>query len=121
MLDNNGKKEITPKSLIREENSQEMSILLQKIFGSDNTPNFTKEQVDELLAQKREVTGYIHKDKIQESKDNKFYFVAIILFILIFSGGVLWKHPDLFNMVLGFLAGLFGGSLGGYGFASKNN
>ena len=39
-----------------EENSQELSILLHKVLGATNTPNFTKEQIDELLSQKRERT-----------------------------------------------------------------
>lgn len=103
----------------REEKSSEMSILLEKVLGSDNTPNFTKEQVDELLSQKREITGFIHNDKQQESWDSKFCFIVVLAFILIFSVLILWKKPDLFNEVLSFLAGLFGGGLGGYGLGSR--
>ena len=102
-----------------EENSQELSILLHKVLGATNTPNFTKEQIDELLSQKREITGYVHADKKQEAWDSKFYLTVIFLFVLVFSGLVLWKKPDSFGEVLSFLAGLFGGGLGGYGLASK--
>ncbi len=103
----------------REENSHEMSILLQKVLGADNTPNFTKEQVDELLSQKREITGYIHEDKKRESRDSKFYLLVVLIFVILFSGLVMWKKPDLFSEVLSFLTGAFGGGLGGYGIAQK--
>ena len=101
------------------ENTQELSVLLSKALGTDNTPEFTKEQVDELLSQKSKITDYIHEDRKQESWDNKFYLVIVVVFILLFSGLVLWKNPALFNEVLYFLAGLFGGGLGGYGLANK--
>ena len=81
----NDKKEISNSQNNREERSHELSILLQKVLGTDNSPDFTKEQIDELLSQKREITGYVHKDKIQESWDSKFYLVIILLFILILS------------------------------------
>jgi hypothetical protein len=94
-------------------------ILMQKVLGSDNSPDFTKEQVDELLSQKREITGYIHEDKKSDSWDNKFYLVAILIFVLLFSCLVLWKKPEFFSEVLSFLTGVFGGGLGGYGWANK--
>lgn len=96
-----------------------MSILMQKVLGADNTPDFTKEQVDELLSQKRQITGYVHDDKKRDSWDNKFYLVIVLIFVLIFSCLVLWKKPELFNETLSFLAGTFGGGLGGYGLASR--
>lgn len=108
------------KPAVRQEVSQELSILLQKVLGADNTPNFTKEQVDELLSQKREITKFIHEDKKSESRDGKFYLIIILAFILLFSGLVLWKKPELFSEVLSFLTGALGGGLGGYGLASKN-
>lgn len=117
MPDHEEKREISAKPVVHEENSHELSILLQKVLGADNNPNFTKEQVDELLSQKRETTGYIHKDKIRDSWDSKFYLITILTFILIFSSLILYKKPDLFNEVLSFLAGIFGGGLGGYGLA----
>ena len=104
---------------MHEEHSQELSILLQRVLGTDEAPALSAEQVDELLSQKREITRYIHEDRERESADNKWYFAGILLFILIFSGLVLKQRPDLFSEVLSFLAGLFGGGLGGYGFASK--
>jgi len=57
--------------------------------------------------------------KKQESKDNKFFFSIILVFVLVFSSVVLWQKPDLFGEVLSFLTGVFGGGLGGYGFASR--
>jgi hypothetical protein len=117
MSDNDEERGLT--TSVREENSQELSILLQKVLGADNTPDFTKEQVDELLSQKREITGYIHEDKKRYSSDNKLYFLGIFIFILLFSGLVLWKKPESFGEVLSFIAGLFGGGLGGYGLGSK--
>lgn len=113
------KSEVVPVHPAREENSHELSILLQKVLGADNTPNFTEKQVDELLSQKREITSFIHDDKHQHSWDSKFYLIVILVFILVFSGLVIWKKPDLFNEVLSFLVGAFGGSFGGYGLASR--
>lgn len=101
------------------QSSQELSILMQRVLGTDNTPEFTKEQVDELLSQKREVSKYIHEDKIRESKDSKFYIVIILLFVFAFSSLILFKRPELFSEVLSFLAGLFGGAFGGYGWSQR--
>lgn len=98
----------------REENSQEMSILMQKVLGSDNTPDFTEEQVDELLSQKRETTGYIHADKQRESYDNKFYIIVVCIFIFAFSALVLKFYAEVFPQVLSLAVGLFGGGAGGY-------
>lgn len=111
-------KEIIPHPVIRED-SHELSFLLQRVLGADNTPNFTEKQVDELLAQKREIAGFIHNDKKRESDDERFYLMVTLLFVVLFSGLVLWREPDLFKEVLTFLAGLFGGGLGGYGLASR--
>ncbi len=114
------KREVSVKSQVsREEKSQELNILLQKMFGSDKTPDLTKEQIDELLSQKREITRYIHEDKKQDSWDSKFYLVVVLLFTLALSGLVLWKKPDLLNEVLSFLGGLFGGGFAGYGVGSR--
>ncbi len=103
----------------REENSQELSILMQKILGTDSTPDFTKEQVDELLSQKRETTGYIHADKIRESSDNRFFLVIICIFVFLFSALVLIYYPEAFSEVLSLIVGLFGGY--GYGVGKGKN
>jgi hypothetical protein len=118
-MSNEEKKGVMTTPHTKEENTQEMSILMQKVLGTDRTPDFTKEQVDELLSQKREITGYIHDDKKRDSWDSKFYLVILLTFVLLFSCLVLWKKPDLFNEVLSFLTGAFGGGLGGYGLGSK--
>lgn len=96
-----------------------LSILMQKVLGQDNTPNLTEKQVDELLSQRREITSYIHEDKKRESRDSKFGLVTILVFILLFSGLVLWKYPGSFSEVLSLLIGLFGGAFGGYGYGKK--
>lgn len=99
--------------------SQQLSILLQRAMGADTTPNFTEAQVDEMLSQRREISKYIYDDKKQDSKDSKFNLIVVLIFILLFSGGVLIYKPELFSQVLSFLAGLFGGGLGGYGWAKS--
>lgn len=98
---------------------QTLSILLQKAMGQDTSPDLTKEQVDEVLSQQRQVKEYIHRDRERESFDSKFYLISILVFILIFAGAVLWKYPDFFPEVLSLLIGLFGGAFGGYGFGKK--
>lgn len=102
-----------------EENSQELSILMQKVLGTDSAPDFTKEQVDELLSQKRETAGYIHADKKRESYDNKFYLVVICIFVIVFSALVLKYYPEVFSQVLSLVIGLFGGGAGGYAVAKS--
>jgi hypothetical protein len=92
-------------------------LLFQSVPGVDGVHFFTKEQIDELLSQKREVYGFIYKNQKQYSWDSKFYLVIMLAFILSFSGLVIWKKPDLFGEVLSFLTGAFGGGLGGYGLA----
>ena len=104
---------------VREENSQQLSILLQKAIGVESAPNFTEQQVDELLSQRREIAGYVQADKKRDSMDSKIYFIGILVFILIFSGFILYKDPNMFPSVLSFLAGLFGGGVGGYGWAKS--
>lgn len=96
-----------------------LSFLLQKVIGHDQTSNLTEEQINEVLAQRRQITTYIHEDRKRESYDSKFNLIVILVFILIFSGGVLWKYPDAFSEVLSLLIGLFGGAFGGYGYGKK--
>lgn len=102
------------------ETTHELSILMQRVLGTDNSPDFTSEQVDELLSQKRQVNEFVHEDKKRDSADAKFYMVVILVFILLFTALILWRRPDYFGEVLSFLAGLFGGSLGGYGWSSRH-
>ena len=99
------------------ETSQTLTLLAQKIFGADKTPPLSSEQIDKFIEQRGTIISYVHEDKMQESWDSKFYLVVILIFILAFAGGVAWKLPDYFGEVLSFVAGLFGGSLGGYGLA----
>ena len=95
---------------------------MQKIIGAENSPNFTKEQIDELLSQRREIATYIHADRKSDSFDSKFYLVAILIFVILFSLLVLWLKPDMFLEVLSFLVGLLGGGGVGYGLrAARSN
>jgi len=103
------------KGTVVSESETTLQMLLQKVVGG-NTFTPTERQVDEVLSQRRQVIGYIHDDKKTDSYDSKFYLVVVLIFILVFSGLVLWFKSDLFPEVLSFLAGLFGGGIGGYGF-----
>jgi len=93
---------------------RELSILLQKAIGGD-TPNLSEKQVDEVLSQRRKIAEFVHEDRQRDSYDMKFYLIGILLFVLLFSGLVLWKKPDVFSEVLSLIVGLFGGGVGGYG------
>ena len=104
-----------------EEHSQEVIIFMRRILGVPDASYYTKEQVDELLSQKRQIAGYIHDRQRSESYDNKFYVVIVLAFIFGFSALILWRRPDYFPELLSFLAGLFGGGLGGYGLARIKN
>ena len=61
-----------------EEESHELSVLLQKVIGVDSGAELTPEQRDEILSQRRQITEFIHEDKQQDSYDKKFYLVVII-------------------------------------------
>lgn len=102
----------------KEETSQQLSILLQKVIGSDTAPNFTEEQTNEILSQRRKITEYVHEDRKRESYDSKFYLVSIALFVLLFSALVLNYYPEVFPEVLSLVVGLFGGYAIGKG---RNN
>ena len=85
------------------------------MFGSDSTPELTEEQTDEILAQRREISRYIHEDKKRASYDGKFYLLAMLLFIMLFSLVVLRYKPEVFSEVLSLVLGALGGGIGGYG------
>src|ERR1700722_215113 len=100
---------------VASETETSLQILLQKIVGG-NTFTPTEKQVDEILAQRAKVIDYVHEDKKIASADSRFYLKMVLVFVLIFAALVLWLDKDIFSQVLSFLAGLFGGGLGGYGF-----
>jgi cytochrome c1 len=103
------------KNKVVSESETTVHMLLQKMVGGNNfTP--TEKQVDEILAQKSKIIDYVHRDKQRSSYDSKFYLIVVLIFVLIFSGLVIYFKPDLFSQVLSFLTGIFGGGLGGYGF-----
>lgn len=108
--------EIIQKSIPeKKETEQQLSILLQKVIGNDNTPSLNESQISEVLSRRSQISEYIHEDRKRESYDSKFILIGIFLFILIFSGLVLWKKPDIFSQVLSLIVGLLGGGAGGYG------
>ena len=117
----NAIEKIEEKADRRDETSQQFSVLFQKIMGLENTPNFTKEQIDELLSQRRQIAAYIHEDRKTDSYDTKFYLVAIIAFILFFSGLVLRMKPEIFSEVLSLIVGLLGGGAAGFGIGKIKN
>jgi hypothetical protein len=86
---------------------------MQRAMGHENVPKLTESQVDEVLAQRRQVMDYIHDDNTRDSYDAKFYLVVVLIFITVFSLIVIYWKPELFSQVLSFLAGIFGGGLGG--------
>lgn len=112
---------IAPNDTQNEETSQQLSILLQKITGTDNPPVFTEEQTNEILSQRRKITEYIHEDRKKDSYDSKFYLVVIVLFVFAFSALVLHKYPEIFSQVLSLVIGLFGGGASGYAIGKSRN
>lgn len=98
----------------KNQTEKELTFLLQKAIGGD-TPNLSETQVDEVLAQRKEIAGFVHEDRKRESFDTKFILIGILIFVLLFSCLVLWKKPDVFSEVLSLIVGLFGGGAGGYG------
>lgn len=93
---------------------QELKMMFQRIFDSNDGFDLTERQIDEALSQRREVNSYIHKERMQKhtrfemsSKYQIYYFLAI----LVFSGIVMFYKPEYFTEVLYALFGF----LGGYG------
>ncbi len=104
-----------------EETSQQLSILLQKITGDGNVSNFTVEQTNEILSQRRKITEYVHEDRKRESYDAKFYLIVIVVFVFFFSALVLKFYPEVFPQVLSLVIGLFGGGGVGYSIGKSKN
>jgi len=104
----------------KEETTHQLSVLLQKVIGMDDGQDLTKEQKDELLSQRRQISEYIHEDKKRSSFDNRFHLIAALVFVLLFSGLVLWQKPDVFEQVLALVVGLFGGGAGGYALGRRS-
>jgi hypothetical protein len=107
---------------VREVTSQQqLSVLLQKVIGSGEQDSLTEEQKTELLAQRRQISEYIHEDKRRASSDERFRLVSLMLFVFLFSGLVLLFKPDSFEQVLALVIGLFGGGAGGYALGRAAN
>jgi len=88
------------------ERTEQLVMLLKKVMGDDGYSP-TQEQVDELLAQRKLTSGYIHEERMQEharfkisSKDRKHYFYGALIFIAVLSGGVLVFQPQHFEQLL---------------------
>ena len=95
------------------------NIIKRQALSLDFSPRYTTGQVDEMMSQSRLVIQNLHDENKQKSWDSKFTFSLTLMFIFGFSALVLIIKPDLFDQVLSFLAGAFGGGLGGYGLALK--
>lgn len=118
MLDES-KKEVVKNSdinnKIKEESTQTLQVLMQKVMGGDNFAP-TSQQFDEILAQRKVVHSYIHEERMQDhekfkisSSDSKYYVTLILVFVIIICSFVLFLKPDYFTQVLSALLGFAGG------------
>ena len=77
---------------------QEVSLLLQKIIGQDNTPPLNETQVSEVLAQRRQIADFVHQDRKRESYDSKFILLAVLnLYFYIFCFDIMEKTRYFFR------------------------
>ncbi|MDP3764402.1 MAG: hypothetical protein Q8Q95_02155 [bacterium] len=105
-----------PQGTLVSEKESSMQILLQKVLGDGSfSPN--EKQVDEILSQRREISGYIHKDRKRDSSDNKFYFFCALLACIAIIVLVLFFAKEFLTQVLSLIIGAFGG----YGFGKSQN
>ncbi|MDQ5953199.1 MAG: hypothetical protein QG551_427 [Patescibacteria group bacterium] len=110
MHDNKSDNKVTPESKLVSERSDNMSMLLQKVIGTDSF-NPTEQQVDEVLSQRRQVLSYVHEDRKQESTDKKFYFTLTLVATTVIILLVLFFAKEYLTQVLSLIIG----GLGGYG------
>lgn len=108
--ENHPVEQTAPQKLLSEKEST-LSVLMRGMVG-ENAFVPTERQVDEMLAQRREVHNFIHEDKKMESKDNRFYFGWTILVCLLIVMFVLFFAKEFLTQVLSLIVGAFGG----YGF-----
>ncbi len=106
-----------PRESLVSEKETSFSIMMQKVLGENSfTP--TEKQVDELLAQRNKVYGFIHEDKKIDSYDKKFYFIGALIASLVIIILVLFFAKEFLTQILSLLIGAFGGY--GIGKAQKN-
>ncbi len=108
--------EIERNPVVTSEQQKSMTILMEKVMGDTSfTP--TETQVDEILSQKSKVIDYIHEDKKLESSDNRFYFLAVIIFSGIIILSVLFFAKENLTQIVSLIIG----GLGGYGIGKNQS
>ena len=100
---------------VHHEEEHQLQVLLQKVIGEDNL-NLSERQIDEILAQRKEVNKYIYDERMQRhdrfkiSEKNKLhYFYGSSVLVVLIAGAVLVYHPEYFKEVLALLFGFAGG------------
>ena len=86
------------------------SQLLQRVIGKDSL-DITEKQVDEVLAQQRQIHEFVHQDKQRESWDKRFYFFVTLVASLIVIILVLFFAKQFLTQGLSLIVG----GIGGYG------
>lgn len=109
--------------IVRKESS-EFKLLLQKVMADEHAFNLTEAQIDETLAQRRQVHEYIHKERMQKHEQFKLSWRSNLIglcgtLIFIFTFGILIfiYRPEYIQQFLSAVLGFFGG----YGFAKGEN
>ncbi len=97
--------------VLASESEKTMTVLMQKVMGGDGSFEPTEEQVDEILAQKSKIIDYIHADKKQDSKDGRFYFLALLIGVGVIILCVLFFAKEYLTQIVSAIVG----ALGGYG------
>ncbi len=98
----------------------ELKMIMQRITEQNDGFDLTERQIDQILDQRKEINGFIHKERMQEHERFKWasikeIFIFIFIIILIFSGIILLYKQEYFTEVLGVLLGF----AGGYGYATS--
>lgn len=109
MTNNNISPESQPIKNFNKEKSIQM--IMQKITETDGI-DFTERHIDEILSQRKEINGFIHKERMQKHERFKYTStlnLAYVVIVLIFSGIVLYYNEKYFTEVLFALIGFSGG------------
>ncbi len=102
---------VKPPFLPATEKEARINSLFQLAIGK---PSYqpTEKQVDEILSQRGKVIDLVHKDKIRESSDKKYYFTVTFVCSLTVVVLVLFFAKQYLTQVLSLIIG----ASGGYGF-----
>ncbi len=96
--------------------TEKLQMLMASMGNQQNLP-VNEEHVTEILAQRRQINGFINEDKQRESSDQRYFLTAGLIFILLISALTILKKPEYFTQVLSLIIGGFGGF--GFGRATK--